>query len=178
MSSPVARRPARARITLGRPASHVALRRALAGARGGGTVLTAVVLAASLMTGLSACDSSRPTPLPDTRVRLQLADLHMVAVTFRQQRGEHPRNARELAFAVQETGWDLSVLRDPWNRSFIYRAPRVTNPAAFDLCSRGPDGEAGTADDICVLNAGTTSGPLQFGATARDRRPEDARETH
>ncbi len=37
---------------------------------------------------------------------------------------------------------------DPWGRCYIYRYPGIIHPDSFDLLSMGPDGEAGTADDI------------------------------
>lgn len=37
--------------------------------------------------------------------------------------------------------------RDPWGREFLYRRPGAYG-AEFDVYSRGPDGEAGTPDDV------------------------------
>ncbi len=38
------------------------------------------------------------------------------------------------------------IPRDPWGNPYEYRSPGLKN--RFDLFSRGPDGEPGTADDI------------------------------
>jgi type II secretion system protein G len=40
-------------------------------------------------------------------------------------------------------------LKDPWGRPWLYRSPRAgINPEGYDLSSGGPDGKAGTRDDI------------------------------
>lgn len=38
---------------------------------------------------------------------------------------------------------------DPWQHPYIYVCPGKHNPTSFDVMSMGPDGQAGTADDIC-----------------------------
>jgi len=37
---------------------------------------------------------------------------------------------------------------DPWGRKYIYEYPGKHNTNGFDLFSAGPDGKAGTGDDI------------------------------
>jgi len=37
---------------------------------------------------------------------------------------------------------------DPWGKPYIYKAPGDKNPDGYDLSSLGPDGQAGTADDL------------------------------
>lgn len=37
---------------------------------------------------------------------------------------------------------------DPWGNPYQYRYPGEKNPDTYDLWSMGPDGTAGTADDI------------------------------
>jgi general secretion pathway protein G len=37
---------------------------------------------------------------------------------------------------------------DPWNRTYIYKAPGDHNQDGYDLYSTGKDGQPGTADDI------------------------------
>jgi general secretion pathway protein G len=49
--------------------------------------------------------------------------------------------------------------RDPWNRSYVYRSPGVSNPTAFDLYSLGRDGKiGGTGDDADITS---WNGPVQ-----------------
>lgn len=41
------------------------------------------------------------------------------------------------------------VPRDPWSRPYVYREPSARPGHDYDLCSRGPDPQAGEADLIC-----------------------------
>ncbi len=40
-------------------------------------------------------------------------------------------------------------LNDPWGHAYGYKCPGNVNTDSFDLWSNGPDGQQGTADDIC-----------------------------
>lgn len=37
---------------------------------------------------------------------------------------------------------------DPWGNPYVYYFPGKHNPTSYDLLSKGPDGQEGTADDI------------------------------
>jgi general secretion pathway protein G len=37
---------------------------------------------------------------------------------------------------------------DPWGRPYHYRCPGIRNPNSYDVWCLGPDGEAGTEDDL------------------------------
>ena len=41
-----------------------------------------------------------------------------------------------------------SLPKDPWNRPYGYKYPGIHHQKGYDLYSTGPDGEAGTQDDI------------------------------
>jgi general secretion pathway protein G len=41
------------------------------------------------------------------------------------------------------------MLKDPWNHDYGYKFPGEVNVDGYDLWSNGPDGQQGTADDIC-----------------------------
>lgn len=41
-----------------------------------------------------------------------------------------------------------SALTDPWGNDYQYAQPGVRNPDGYDISSMGPDGKAGTEDDI------------------------------
>ncbi len=43
---------------------------------------------------------------------------------------------------------DAESLKDPWGNAYGYRFPGEVNADGYDLWSNGPDGQAGTADDI------------------------------
>jgi len=37
---------------------------------------------------------------------------------------------------------------DPWGKPYVYKAPGDHNQDGYDLSSLGPDGQAGTTDDV------------------------------
>ena len=41
------------------------------------------------------------------------------------------------------------IPKDPWKNEYIFRNPGTKNPDTYDVCSRGPDKQEGTQDDIC-----------------------------
>ena len=41
------------------------------------------------------------------------------------------------------------IPKDPWGHEYIYECPGRHNPDSYDILSAGPDGRAGTDDDIC-----------------------------
>ena len=56
---------------------------------------------------------------------------------------QQPNNARNWHGPYLE---NLPV--DPWNNPYVYAFPGRHTPNGFDLSSVGPDGKAGTEDDI------------------------------
>ncbi|MEO6246012.1 MAG: type II secretion system protein GspG, partial [Opitutaceae bacterium] len=58
------------------------------------------------------------------------------------------------------TGWRGPYLKsdiplDPWGHPYVYEFPGRVNVSGYDVVSMGPDGQAGTADD--VVNASITA---------------------
>lgn len=43
---------------------------------------------------------------------------------------------------------DGGIPRDPWKEPYQYRSPGIKNKSTYDLWSKGPDLQDGTADDI------------------------------
>ena len=43
---------------------------------------------------------------------------------------------------------DNKIPLDPWGEPYVYRYPGVKNPKSYDIYSKGPDKQDGTADDI------------------------------
>jgi general secretion pathway protein G len=83
---------------------------------------------------------------------------------FEVDTGSYPRGSdglQQLLVQPQDvTGWHGPYLmsdipKDPWNHDYIYEYPGRLNPAGYDIISMGPDGQAGTADD--VANVGITA---------------------
>ena len=73
--------------------------------------------------------------------------------------GEYPSTAEGLqalvtAPAGKADGWrgpyliNAKMLLDPWEHPYQYRFPGIHNKNGFDIWSKGPDGQSGTADDI------------------------------
>jgi general secretion pathway protein G len=67
--------------------------------------------------------------------------------------GFYPKSLQDL---IQQPGnarnWHGPYLDnlpvDPWGNPYVYAYPGRHNPSGFDLSSVGPDGKAGTDDDI------------------------------
>jgi general secretion pathway protein G len=79
---------------------------------------------------------------------------------FKVDNGYFPQGANGLVYLVQRppgaTNWQgpyladkTTVPLDPWGHDYNYECPGRHNPQSFDLSSMGPDGRAGTEDDIC-----------------------------
>ena len=71
--------------------------------------------------------------------------------------GSYPQGNSGLTSLLQQpregTGWRGPYLQkevplDPWGNAYIYESPGKQNPSGYDLSSMGPDGRAGTDDDI------------------------------
>ena len=71
--------------------------------------------------------------------------------------GSYPQGKNGLSALLQEpregTGWRGPYLQkevplDPWGNPYLYECPGKHNPSGYDLSSSGPDGRAGTDDDI------------------------------
>lgn len=73
--------------------------------------------------------------------------------------GAYPTSEQGLqALLVRPTGtatWNgpyvngTQVPVDPWNRAYVYRSPATRAGREYDLCSRGPDGQASESSLIC-----------------------------
>ena len=68
--------------------------------------------------------------------------------------GDFPRDLQSLVDQPGNAqGWrgpylDKEVPLDPWGNAYIYEYPGKHKTYGFDLSSAGPDGKAGTDDDI------------------------------
>jgi general secretion pathway protein G len=71
--------------------------------------------------------------------------------------GSYPQGRSGLTALLQQpregTGWrgpymQKEIPLDPWGNAYIYESPGKHNPSGYDLSSMGPDGRAGTDDDI------------------------------
>jgi general secretion pathway protein G len=72
--------------------------------------------------------------------------------------GRYPTNEEGMQALVempaQAAGWHgpylsaNTVPNDPWGHPYVYKCPGDHNTSGYDLLSLGPDGQAGTGDDI------------------------------
>jgi general secretion pathway protein G len=71
---------------------------------------------------------------------------------FRVMRGRYPTTDEGLKILIQEQFLRPNSpdggLKDPWGNDYVYLFPGQKHPDAFDVKSNGPDGQAGTQDDI------------------------------
>ena len=58
---------------------------------------------------------------------------------------QQPRDAQNWHGPYLDTD---AVPKDPWGKDYVYTCPGKHNPTSFDIMSAGPDGQAGTDDDI------------------------------
>jgi general secretion pathway protein G len=68
--------------------------------------------------------------------------------------GSYPKSLQDLLLQQPSVtnNWHGPYLEkipvDPWGHKYIYEYPGKHNPNGYDLSSAGPDGKAGTDDDI------------------------------
>lgn len=79
--------------------------------------------------------------------------------SYRIAMGDYPSTAEGLqaliaAPASKGEQWhgpyfsDSKIPLDPWGEPYVYHYPGVHNPKSYDIYSKGPDKQDGTADDI------------------------------
>ncbi len=47
------------------------------------------------------------------------------------------------------------IPKDPWGNDYVYECPGKNNPSSYDLISMGPDGRAGSEDDVTNFKSAT-----------------------
>ena len=87
--------------------------------------------------------------------RIQINVFKTALDMFNVDNGNYPSRFVGLSGLVRRpagaTNWHQymdSVPLDPWGHNYIYKFPGDNNSDSFDLMSMGPDGKAGTKDDI------------------------------
>lgn len=92
-----------------------------------------------------------------TAAQTQISTLGTALDAFEVDTGTYPRGSDGLQFLVVApngvSNWRGPYLKsdiplDPWGHPYIYEFPGKVNASGYDLRSMGPDGQAGTADDI------------------------------
>ena len=91
-----------------------------------------------------------------TATKSQIAAFKTALNLFEVDNGYYPKGRNGLLDLVQKprdaVNWKgpyiESLPKDPWQHDFIYEFPGKHNPGSYDIMSLGPDGRAGTDDDI------------------------------
>ncbi len=92
-----------------------------------------------------------------TAAQTQISTFGTALDAFEVDTGSYPRGQDGLAQLVVQpsdvTNWRGPYLKsdiplDPWGRAYVYEFPGRLNPTGYDIRSMGPDGQAGSADDI------------------------------
>jgi general secretion pathway protein G len=92
-----------------------------------------------------------------TAAHTQIATFKTALNAFEVDNGYYPKGKNGLQDLVAQPhdsqNWrgpylEGSIPKDPWNNDYIYEAPGRYNTTSYDVSSVGPDGKAGTDDDI------------------------------
>jgi general secretion pathway protein G len=82
-----------------------------------------------------------------------LSSIKTALDAFEVDNGGYPRSLQDLLQPPSNAkNWHGPYLdnlpQDPWGNPYVYTFPGRHNPNSYDLMSVGPDGKAGTDDDI------------------------------
>jgi general secretion pathway protein G len=92
-----------------------------------------------------------------TAAQTQISTFGTALDAFEVDTGSYPRGQDGLSQLIVQPAdvpnWRGPYLKsdiplDPWGHPYIYEFPGKVNPSGYDIRSMGPDGQAGTADDI------------------------------
>lgn len=94
-----------------------------------------------------------------TAAQTQISTFKTALDAFEVDMGHYPQGKGGLMDLIQQPrnapNWHGPYLqadaipKDPWGNDYIYECPGRHNPSSYDIMSMGPDGRAGTDDDIC-----------------------------
>src|SRR5439155_393933 len=93
-----------------------------------------------------------------TAAQSQISTFGTALDAFEVDNGYYPRGKNGLVDLVQPPrdaqSWKGPYLKsdiplDPWQHPYIYECPGKHNPTSYDIMSMGPDGRAGSEDDVC-----------------------------
>ena len=101
--------------------------------------------------------SGRTEQARKTAAVSQIATFGTALDAYEVDMGSYPQGKSGVSALVQQpregSGWRGPYLQkevpvDPWGNPYIYECPGKNNTTGYDLSSMGPDGRAGTDDDI------------------------------
>jgi general secretion pathway protein G len=91
-----------------------------------------------------------------TAAATQISSFGTALDAFEVDNGYYPRGKAGLQDLVQQPrdaqSWKgpyvKEIPKDPWGNEYVYECPGRQNASSYDLLSAGPDGKAGSEDDI------------------------------
>ena len=97
-----------------------------------------------------------------TAAATQISSFSTALDAFEVDNGYYPKGKSGLLDLVQQPrdaqSWKGPYLKeipkDPWGNEYVYECPGRMNPTSYDLTSPGPDGKAGSEDDISNVSGG------------------------
>jgi general secretion pathway protein G len=101
--------------------------------------------------------SGRTEQARETAARTQIATFGTALDSFEVDVGYYPKGRNGLGDLFTQPrdaqNWrgpyiKNEIPKDPWQNDYVYECPGKNNPSSYDLLSMGPDGRAGTEDDI------------------------------
>jgi general secretion pathway protein G len=101
--------------------------------------------------------SGRTEQARQTAAQSQISTFGTALDAFEVDNGFYPKGRSGLNDLVQAPrdaqSWKGPYLKndipnDPWGHPYVYECPGRHNPSSYDLYSDGPDGRAGTEDDV------------------------------
>ncbi|CAN5232308.1 GspG family T2SS major pseudopilin variant ExeG [soil metagenome] len=130
-------------------------------ARKGGFTLVELLLVLVILGVLAAIVipkfSGRTQQAKETAATTQISSLSTALNAFEVDNGYYPQGAGGLdelmTKSAAATNWrgpylQQSIVNDPWGNPYVYESPGKHNTTSYDFYSTGPDGRAGTDDDI------------------------------
>ncbi len=101
--------------------------------------------------------SGRTEQARETAARTQIATFGTALDSFEVDVGYYPKGRNGLGDLFTQPrdaqSWrgpyiKNEIPKDPWQNDYVYECPGKNNTSAYDIVSMGPDGRAGTEDDI------------------------------
>lgn len=138
-----------------------------AAARGAAFTLIELLLVLVILGVLAAIVvpkfSGRTEQARVTAAQSQIATFGTALDAFEVDNGYYPKGRnglQELITAPRDAqSWKGPYLKsdipmDPWGAPYTYECPGKNNPSSYDISSMGPDGRAGSEDDITNWQSG------------------------
>ncbi len=101
--------------------------------------------------------SGRTQQAKEAAAKTQIKSIELALDSYEVDTGSYPQGTAGLNALVDEPNgvqnWKGPYLKqgipnDPWGAPYVYVCPGRNNPKGYDIMSMGPDGRAGTDDDI------------------------------